>query len=131
MQLNSTVPGARRPWNIPQVPVKKLYTTDTPEQRKMCQNCPRYVKGLDCNDCIGRRAKPSSGTHGRISAPRFCECYNNGMNDVQMAIALGVSQSAVVEFRKRHGLKTNTVKGLSKTVKPDRPITPEGLEMRL
>lgn len=98
---------AERPWATPG-PRKRerIYTYDTLEQIARCQRCRKP----DCTDCIGEAgAKQRSAARAKKDA-RFMALYQQGLTDIEIAAAMGVTRATVCYRRKRMALPPNPAK---------------------
>ena len=88
----------------------KERTGDTQEQIDKCLTCDKF-KCVNCYETKRRAecSKSRAGGSGNyiISEDVFCEMYQSGRTDREMADAFGVSRDAVARFRRRRNLKPN------------------------
>lgn len=77
---------------------------DTQEQIDKCLTCTEFK----CTNCYeNRKRSKHNGAYARVNERDFMEAYQSGYSDRSIALELGVSRSAVYQFRKRKGLAAN------------------------
>lgn len=77
--------------------IREFYTTDTPEERKMCLSCGRP----ECTDCLYER---KSSTNEKYAEQRAAaaKMFDAGASKDEVALALGISKQSAAGYLRRY-----------------------------